>query len=116
MYVEYKTNATVRLGLCAGKVIWMQEIDLNVGVDFALDALVNDRLAVLLGAGLSMAPPSSLPNAAALAEAAKRKYDGLYGSTRPPLAAGIEEQAEFFFQRGELATVYLRTMIVFTSL
>jgi hypothetical protein len=94
-------------------VDWMQEIALDVGLDLALDALVNDRLAVLLGAGLSMAAPSSLPSGATIAATAKQKYDALYGTTRPPLAIGIEEQAEFFFQRGELATVYFRSLIDF---
>jgi hypothetical protein len=58
-----------------------------------------------------MAAPSCLPSAAHLAAAAKREYDARYGATREPLASGVEEQAEFFFRRGELATVYLRTLI-----
>lgn len=89
----------------------MREIDLDEGIAVALDALLADRLAVLCGAGLSMASPSNLPSAAQLALEAKRKYDSTYGATRPPLPPGIEEQAEFFFQRGELGTMYLRTLI-----
>jgi hypothetical protein len=89
----------------------MQEIPLQAGLEIALDSLLNDRLALLCGAGLSMAPPSSLPNAAELAAAAKQKYDAMYGAERDPLPVGIEDQAEYFFQRGELATVYLRTLI-----
>lgn len=89
----------------------MQEIDFDAGVAIALDSLLNDRLALLAGAGLSMAAPSSLPSAAALAAIAKRKYDDLYGATRPELPVGVEDQAEFFFQRGELANVYFRTLI-----
>lgn len=89
----------------------MRQIDINEGVVLALDALHNERLAMLCGAGLSMAPPSNLPSAANLAAAAKRKYDATYGSTRLALPAGLEEQAEHFFQRGELGTVYLRTYI-----
>jgi len=58
-----------------------------------------------------MASPSSLPSAAAVAAAAKRQYDATYGVTRAPLPVEVEEQAEFFFQRGELATVYFRTLI-----
>jgi hypothetical protein len=58
-----------------------------------------------------MADPSNLPSAAQLASEAKRTHDTQYGATRPPLPAGIEEQAEYFFQRGELGTVYLRTFI-----
>lgn len=89
----------------------MDEIDLHAGVVRALDALFADRLALLCGAGLSMAAPSSLPSAAALAYKAKQKYDATYGADRDPLPESIDDQAEFFFQRGELATVYLRTYI-----
>lgn len=42
---------------------------------------------------------------------AKRRYDAKYGVTRAPLAENIDDQAEFFFQRGELDTVFLRTFI-----
>jgi hypothetical protein len=89
----------------------LDEINLDEGIEIALTALHADRLALLCGAGLSMADPSNLPNAAQLASEAKRKHDAQYGATRPPLPAGIEEQAEYFFQRGELGTVYLRTFI-----
>jgi hypothetical protein len=89
----------------------LDEISLDEGIEIALSALHADRLAILCGAGLSMASPSNLPNAAQLAAQAKRKYDAQYGPTRLPLPIGIEEQAEFFFQRGELGTVYLRTLI-----
>jgi hypothetical protein len=90
---------------------FMHEIPFEDGVSLALDALLNDRLALLCGAGLSMAPPSLLPAAAALAAAAKQKYDAMHGTTRDPLPAKIEDQAEYFFQRQELATVYFRTLI-----
>jgi hypothetical protein len=89
----------------------LREIDLDEGIAAALDALYADRLAMLCGAGLSMASPSSLPSAAELASKAKRKYDSLYGSTRLPLPPSIAEQAEFFFQHSELGTMYLRTLI-----
>ncbi|MBI1283801.1 MAG: hypothetical protein GC183_05640 [Thiobacillus sp.] len=89
----------------------MQEISFNDGVAAVLDSLLSDRLVLLAGAGLSMASPSSLPSAATLAASAKQKYGAMYGATRPPLPAGIEDQAEFFFQRGELGTVYLRKLI-----
>jgi uncharacterized membrane protein len=89
----------------------LDEISLDQGIEIALTALHADRLALLCGAGLSMADPSNLPSAAQLASEAKRTHDTQYGATRPPLPAGIEEQAEYFFQRGELGTVYLRTFI-----
>lgn len=89
----------------------VQEIDLVAAIDLAFDALINDRLAVLCGAGLSMAPPSSLPSAATLAERAKQKYEAQYGLARAPLPNAIEDQAEFFFDRAELQTVFLRSLI-----
>lgn len=90
---------------------FMQEVTLQVGVEKALDALFSDRLTLLCGAGLSMAQPSSLPSAAALAWKAKQKYDATYGAERDPLPDSIDDQAQFFFERNELATVYLRTYI-----
>ena len=89
----------------------MKQVSFDEGVADALDSLLSDRLAILLGAGLSMAPPSNLPSAAAIAAAAKQKYDATYGVTRAPLPAGVEDQAEFFFQRGELGTVYFRSLV-----
>jgi hypothetical protein len=89
----------------------MEEIALEDGISLALTSLLGDRLALLAGAGLSMAPPSSLPSAEAIARSAKEEYDAIFGTTRPPLAAQIADQAEFFFQRGELMTVYFRTLI-----
>jgi hypothetical protein len=67
----------------------LDEISLDDGIEIALTALHADRLALLCGAGLSMADPSNLPNAPQLASEAKRKHDAQYGATRPPLPAGI---------------------------
>lgn len=89
----------------------MDVIDLQTCVEKALDALFADRLALLCGAGLSMAPPSSLPSAATLAWKAKQKHDSTHGPSRPPLPDSIDDQAEYFFQRGELANVYLRSYV-----
>lgn len=95
----------------SGRELFMDVIGLQVGVDKALDALFAERLALICGAGLSMAPPSSLPSAAQLAADAKQQYDSTHGADRDPLPISIDEQAEFFFQRSELDTVYLRTYI-----
>ena len=58
-----------------------------------------------------MAEPSSIPSAAQLAASAKQKYDAYFGAERPPLPESIDDQAKFFFARGELSTVYLRTYV-----
>lgn len=89
----------------------MDAVTWDDALQSALDSLLNDRLAILIGAGLSMSPPSSLPSAWTIAARAKSKYDAMYGATRPPLPDSVDEQAEFFFQRGELATAYFRTFI-----
>ena len=89
----------------------MDEIEFQVGIDQVLDSLLNERLALLCGAGLSMAAPSSIPSADELAHAAKTKYDATYGGDREPLPESIDEQAQFFFDRGELVTVFLRTYV-----
>ena len=89
----------------------MNEICLQAGIERALDALLAERLALICGAGLSMAAPSSIPGAAVLAESAKEKYDATFGADRPPLPVSIDDQAQFFFERRELATVYLRSYI-----
>jgi len=89
----------------------LTKISFEDGVDLIIDSLLAQRLTVLAGAGLSMSPPSSLPSAAAIAASAKRRYGALYGATRAPLPDGIDDQAEFFFHRGDLATFYLRTLV-----
>ncbi len=88
----------------------MQLTSVEDGVGLALTSLLNDRLVLLAGAGLSMAPPSSLPSAATLAQRAKQKYESIYGLAAP-IPPGIDDQAEYFYQRQELATVYFRTLI-----
>lgn len=89
----------------------MDEITIQDGIDSSLDSLLHERLALLCGAGLSMAAPSSIPSAAELAERAKAKYDATYGADREPLPESIEDQAQFFFERDELETVFLRSYI-----
>jgi hypothetical protein len=89
----------------------MQRIEFHLGIQEALGSLFAERLTLLAGAGLSMAAPSSLPSAHTIAVEAKRRYDALHGASQAPLPLAIEEQAEFFFQRDELASVYFRTLI-----
>ena len=76
----------------------------------ALDGILNNRLVLLAGAGLSMAPPSNLPSAAKIAADAKVEYDARYGGLKPSLPPGIEAQAQLFFENGELG-VYLKEFV-----
>lgn len=84
---------------------------MTAAVASALQNLLAGRLALLAGAGLSMAPPSALPSAWTLADRAKRKYDARFAGIFPELPAQIEEQAEFFFRDGRLGSVYLTEYI-----
>ncbi len=89
----------------------MNELEFDAGVEKMLESLLAGRLVLLAGAGLSMAPPSNLPSAWTIAQEAKRRYDRTHGMTRAPLSENVEEQAEYFFARGELDAVYFRTLI-----
>lgn len=89
----------------------MDVINFENAVDKALQSLLSNRLALLCGAGLSMAAPSSIPSAAQLANRAKEKYDATYCPAHPPLPDSIDDQARFFFEQGQLYTVYLKTFI-----
>jgi hypothetical protein len=89
----------------------MHATSLMDGIEASFDSLISGRLAILVGAGLSMAPPSNLPSAARIAVLAKQKYESIYGASRTPLPDGISEQADFFFARGELGTVYFTLLV-----
>lgn len=89
----------------------MQEISIDEGISRATTSLLTDRLALLAGAGLSMAPPSSLPSAATISQSAKQKHDAMFCPDQPPLSDDIEAQAQHFFERDQLATVYFRSLI-----
>ena len=53
-------------------------------------SLLAQRLAIIAGAGLSMAPPSNLPSAWTLAARAKAAYGVHWGAAKPPLPDDIE--------------------------
>ena len=89
----------------------MENKDFGDGVRLAFDAIVDDRLALVCGAGLSMAGPSNIPSARSVAASAKKKYDAIYGSNAAPLSEDIEEQAEFFHNQGKLSTTYLTRLV-----
>lgn len=89
----------------------LENKDLADGVQLAFDAIVEERLALICGAGLSMAAPSNIPSAWSVAASAKRKYDAIYGAEENPLSDDIEEQAEFFHAQGRLASTYLTKLV-----
>lgn len=89
----------------------LDQITEDVGLLYAFQALQAERLAVLCGAGLSMAGPSFLPSANELAIAAKQAYDAAREPGTTALPATIDEQADLFFRDGHLADIYLRKLI-----
>lgn len=82
---------------------------IDEGVQSTLRSIDGNRLALLLGAGLSI--PSGLPSAQDIADRAKQTYDGRKPPGESPLSSDIEEQAKFFYQRGELDTLYIQTLV-----
>lgn len=88
----------------------MTPITTQNALTMALDGILNNRLVLVAGAGLSMAAPSNLPSAARIAADAKAEYDSRYGGIKPPLPASIEDQAEMFFQAKELG-IYLKEFV-----
>lgn len=87
----------------------MTPIDQDVGVHSALQSIRENRLVVLLGAGLSI--PSEIPSAWQLAVRAKQAYDLTLAPGQTPLPEALEAQAEFFYQGGRLETYYIPRLI-----
>src|ERR1039457_3525597 len=77
-----------------------------------LESIIWQRLVVLCGAGLSMAPPSSLPSARALAQACAQEYqrNGLaLPATVDPTNLGAV--AEHFAAIGRLEGVFIQKLL-----
>jgi hypothetical protein len=84
-------------------------VDIGEAIDMAFHSLLGERLAFLCGAGLSMAPPSSLPSAGHLAHSIKDEYNSIMPGN--PLTDDIEEQAAYFYDLGTFPTVFIRRLI-----
>ena len=77
-----------------------------------LDSIAANRLVIFSGAGLSMAPPSKVPNAATLAQACATAYEQQSGEVlRPDCHWNIELLADYFVQRGQLESIFLGRVI-----
>src|ERR1700733_579308 len=80
--------------------------------DRLLDSIENNRLVLFCGAGLSMAAPSRVPSAAALATFCKEKYEREIGAKlSDSFASDLEAQAEHFAANGQLVQTFIRRLI-----
>jgi NAD-dependent SIR2 family protein deacetylase len=77
-----------------------------------LSAIESRRLVVFTGAGLSMAPPSSLPSAWALAQQCAARHEEVTDERLEEAARGnVEAQARLFWSRGQLESYFLHTLV-----
>src|SRR5262245_40770876 len=73
------------------------------------------RLVVVCGAGLSMASPSSLPSAMAVANMCFDQYAAIDPNCPPALRNDLEALARHFVALGTLATVFIRRLVPWES-
>lgn len=70
------------------------------------------RLVILCGAGLSMAPPSSLPSAKVVAEMCFDRYtESICPGADVSLRGDLEAFAEHFAQRTQLESIFMDTLV-----
>ena len=85
----------------------IQEVTIDDAIIDLLHAIEEDRLAVLCGAGLSMAPPSNLPSAATLAQTV---FDQCL-AVGESIPNDLEQQANHFIHAGRFSTYFIRQLI-----
>jgi hypothetical protein len=77
-----------------------------------LDSIEANRLVIFCGAGLSMASPSNLPSAKALAVECAEEYELRHGPTfAPDVKEDLEQLAEYFEARDELHSIFINRLI-----
>ncbi len=79
-----------------------------------LNAIINDSLVVVCGAGLSMALPSDLPSAAALAQMRVNRHRGIFGHNLPDDLEDVDLEAiaQYYLGRNELKSVFLQSIVL----
>lgn len=81
-------------------------------IDELLHSIILRRFVVLCGAGLSMAPPSTVPSARSLAEACAAEYGRTFGSALPPaIQSDLSALAEHFAQQSRLHTIFISRLL-----
>lgn len=80
-----------------------------------LQSIANRNLAILAGAGLSMAAPSNAPGAAAVANQAVRRHRERTGEELPTaIAWDLEKVSQHFFHEGNLSTYFVHRLVDWT--
>ena len=74
-------------------------------------AIAAHRLVILCGAGLSMADPSGVPSAAVIAARVRDQHIATYGNAGEELPHLLEDQADYFFERGNLQNYFIPALI-----
>jgi len=86
-------------------------VDADMAIQNLLTAIAADRLVVVCGAGLSMAPPSNLPSAATLAHTARDEHLAVIGPSGAVLPIALEDQATYFYERRDLEKYFVRHLV-----
>jgi hypothetical protein len=77
-----------------------------------MQSIAANRLTILCGAGLSMAPPSSAPSAAAVASECANQYQRQVGQAlEARLVDNIEEMARWFRQENRFEDLFINTLV-----
>ena len=77
-----------------------------------LESIAAEQMFILCGAGLSMAPPSSLPSAASVARTCRERYRTELGSELDPsLGNDLESIARYFHARGTFDGLFLAKLV-----
>lgn len=76
-----------------------------------LNSILNRRLVLFCGAGLSMAEPSRVPSANELARICLEKYEREIGVSLDHLGTDLEKLAEYFAERDLLYQTFIRKLL-----
>lgn len=81
-----------------------------------MESIAAGRLTVLCGAGLSMAPPSSIPSAAAVATHCAGQYRNCVGTPLDPsLVSDVERMSKWFFDNNRFEPLFIERLVPWST-